>query len=138
MNIPETRFANDGNAKWAGMGDYILVSPDGSHRIELIYESEPPHGDSYHHGIIDGCPFPGYLWGCMFAFSTCSRYFVFSWMSKLFERLTVAVDLQEKCYFVLPDYLYDFRVCWPSIIGEGERWAGKQYTFRGNEPWLDY
>lgn len=138
MDTPETQLANDGSAIWAGMGDYILVSPNGAHRVELIYESEPPHGDSYHRGVFDGHPFPGHLWGCMFAFSPCSRYFVFSWMSKLFERLTVVADLQAQRYFVMPAYLYDFDVCWPSIVGKGKLSSDKQFLFRGNEQWLSY
>jgi hypothetical protein len=120
------------------MGNCILVSPNNSHRVELLYEGEPPHGDSYHRGAIDGRPFPGLLWGGQFGFSTCSRYFVFSWMPKPFERQTVVVDLIEHAYFALPEYIYYFKVCWPSIIGEEEHSAGKQYTFGGNETWLAY
>lgn len=64
------RFAPDGQARWVGMGDFVLVSPDGTHRIDLAYIGEPPHGDSYHRATIDGVAFPGEVWGCLFAFST--------------------------------------------------------------------
>ena len=132
------RFAPDGQARWAGMGDFVLVSPDGMHRIELTYIGEPPHGDSYHRATIDGVAFPGEVWGCLFAFSTCSRHLVFSWMAKRYERRTAVVDLQKKHYFVLPWYLYRFSVHWPTIVGEGE-WSGvKDYTVGGTELWLPY
>ena len=138
MDAKDIKFTDDGKAIWASMGDYNLISPNHAHRIELQYMGEPPHGDSYHHGIIDGQPFPGYLWGCNFAFSSCSRYFVSSWMTKFFERFTVVVDLHAKSYFVLPEYLYDFKVCWPLIVGVGKLSDGKQYSFNGNEQWLQY
>jgi hypothetical protein len=138
MISPDIQFTDDGSSKWAGMGDYILVSPNQAHRIELIYAGEPPHGDSFHHGKINGTAFPGYLWGCMFAFSSCSRYAVFSWMLKLYDRQTVVVDIQTKRYFVLPEYLYDFNVHWPSIIGIGKLWSSKQYSFSGHEHWFSY
>jgi len=89
MDARHIEFSDDGKSTWAGMGDYILISPNHAHRIELQYAGEPPHGDSYHHGIIDSQPFSGYIWGCSFAFSSCSHYFVTSWMKEKFERLTV-------------------------------------------------
>ncbi len=132
------RFARDGQARWAGMGDFVLVSPDGAHRVELTYVGEPPHGDSYHRATIDGAAFPGEVWGCLFAFSACSRHLVFSWMAKRYERRTVVVDLQDRRYCALPCYFYRFSVRWPTIVGEGEQSAGKDYTFSGTEEWLPY
>lgn len=131
-------FTADGSSKWAGMGDYILISPNQMHRIAITYEGEPPHGDSYHRGTIDGEAFPGFVWGCMFAFSSCSRYVVFSWMSKLIARQTAVVDLQEKRYSLLPEYIYDFTVTWPTITAKGQQDSGKQFTFDGCEKWLPY
>ena len=46
------RFVPDGQARWAGMGDFVPVSPDGTHRVELTYVGEPPHGDFYHRATI--------------------------------------------------------------------------------------
>ena len=132
------RFSQDGQAHWAGMGDFVLVSPDGAHRVELTYVGEPPHGDSYHRATIDGAAFPGEAWGCLFAFSACSRHLVFSWMAKRYERCTVAVDLQDRRYFVLPHHLCSFSVRWPTIVGEGEQLVGKDYTLNGSEGWLPY
>lgn len=132
------QFTADGSSKWAGMGDYILISPNQMHRIEIIYESEPPHGDSYHRGTIDGKIFPGFIWGRMFAFSSCSRYAIFSWMSKPIARQTVVVDLSEKRYSLLPEYIYDFTVSWPVITAKDQEVSGRQFTFEGNEKWLIY
>ena len=137
--LPEIiRFGPDGRARWAGMGDFVLVSPDQAHRVELIYAGEPPHGDSYHRASIDGVAFPGEVWGGLFAFSACSRHLVFSWMSKRFERRTVVVDLQDRRYFVLPGYIDQFSVRWPAVVGEGKLSAGQEYTFDGGEHWLSY
>ncbi len=69
---------SDGSAIWAGMGNFILNSPDKSVRAELFYVGEPPHGDSYHSVIINSKQFLGWAWGCLFAFSQDSRYLVFS------------------------------------------------------------
>jgi hypothetical protein len=138
MEPQVVQFAADGSSKWIGMGDYILMSPNQLHRVALTYEGEPPHGDSYHRGTIDGRAFPGFIWGCMFAFSSCSRYMVFSWMSKLIERHTVVVNLQEKRYSLLPEYIYDFTVNWPTISGKGQQAIGKQFSFNGSETWLPY
>jgi hypothetical protein len=135
--LQHIHFPPDGSAEWAGMGDFVLESPDGSHRIELIYEGEPPHGDSYHQGKVDGRPFPGLVWGCLFAFSSCSNYAVFSWMPQKFERHTVVVDLSGKRYFVLPNYIHKFKVLWPEILGEGDS-EGRRFAFSGAEAWKQY
>jgi hypothetical protein len=137
-NMQRVQFTNDGSARWAGMGDFVLVSPDSQHTIELTYVGEPAHGDSYHRANIDGSAFPGYAWGCMFAFAPSSRFAVFSWMRELFERRTVAVDMQDHRYLVLPEYIYDFVVQWPSIVGRGQSSSSKQYTVMGHEQWAPY
>jgi len=128
-------FADDGQCQWAGMGNYKLISPNGRHSIDLVYEGEPPHGDSYHKAVIDGRPFPGLVWGCLFAFSSCSRYVAFSWMPETIQRYTMVVDLENRLHFVLPSYIYEFQIAWPSIIGKGLS-AGATYTFDGREGWL--
>jgi len=138
MASSKLQFAANGRSKPAGMGDFLLVSPDGAHQIELVYEGEPPHGDSYHRVVVNGAAFPGYAWGCNFAFCPSSSHAVFSWMSKLVERRTVVVDLAGRRYFSLPDYIYDFRFQWPTVVGEGKLASGKQYTFNGAEQWVAY
>jgi hypothetical protein len=131
-------FSEDQLCQWAGMGDFVLVSPDRKHSVELMYEGEPPHGDSYHRVAINGHVFPGYAWGCWFGFSPCSRFLAFSAMPTKFERHTMVVDLLDRRYFVLPTYIYQFRICWPEIIGEGRISEGRSYQFGGNEQWLAY
>ncbi len=131
-------FSSDGKSKWAGMGDYRLISPNRRLSLELKYESEPPHGDSYHRLIIEGKTFPGFIWGCMFAFSSDSRHLVCSWMSRLFERRTVVIDLRDSRYFVLPGYIYDFVIEWPNINDLGNEDSSKSYVFSGHENWIKY
>ncbi len=143
MAIEEMRFPIDGSALWAGMGDFVLISPDGAHRIEIVYEGEPPHGDSYHKIAIGGHAFPGFAWGCLFAFSPCSRYAALSWMEYRYDRRTVVIDLERRCYVALPMYLYNFKLVWPTIAGvaaggDEERVEREQYIFKGTEDWLPY
>jgi hypothetical protein len=138
MAAAKIHFTAEGVSQSVGMGDFLLLSPDGTHQIEIIYEGEPPHGDSYHRVVIDGTVFPGYAWGCNFAFSQTSNFAVFSWMSKLLERRTVVVDLEGRKYFPLPEYIYDFCIQWPSIVGVGKLASGKQFTFTGSEQWSAY
>ncbi len=128
----------DGSSQPAGMDDFMLCSPDGVHRIEIIYAGEPPHGDSYHRVVIDGITFPGYAWGCNFAFSPSSNFAAFSWMAELFERRTVVVDVVGRKYFLLPEYIYNFRFPWPRIVGIGSLSSHKEYSFTGAEQWVAY
>lgn len=134
----ELRFPSNGGSLWAGMGDFRLISPDGNHVVLLPYEGEPPHGDSFHRVSIDQRIVPGYAWGCMFAFTADSRYLTFSWMPHLYDRRTMVVDVIERAFFVLPEYIYDFRLAWPSIMGSSLHDDGKSYIFSGREAWTSY
>jgi len=136
-NFEEKLFPRDGGAVWTGMGNYCLVSPDKERRVILAYVGEPAHGDSYHQISIDGRAFPGYAWGCMFAFSPESRYLAFSWMAALIQRKTAVADVVERRYFVLPDYIHDFRFNWPLISGQNKS-KGHSYEFTGEEKWVSY
>jgi hypothetical protein len=136
--VPHLRvqFTEDGVAQWAGYADLSLVSPDGRRVVDLPYEGEPPHGDSYHSASVGGVALPGLFWGGMFAFSGSSRYFVGSWMPQKFGRHTIIIDLEANRYFVLPNYIFNFRVVWPAIVGVGELSQGAEFTFGGSEQWL--
>ena len=136
--MEEMKFAGDGRSRPAGMGDFRLVSPDGEHVVEIRYEGEPPHGDSYHRTTIDGRAFPGHAWGCQFAFSPCSRYVAFSWMPRRFDRRTVVADMREVRYAVPPEYIYDFSFTWPTLTGDGKLSAGQAFVFDGSESWEPY
>ena len=133
----------DGRSVWAGMRSVKFISPDRQHVIEACYEYEAPHGDSIHRLVIDGIPFPGFAWGCNFAWDPGSLYFVCSWMATWIDRRTVVIDLCGRAFFMLPTYFYDFEVKYPAIkevrtpgvVGsEGER----AFVFEGNEPWEAY
>ena len=82
-------------------------------------------------------PFPGHVWGCLFAFSECSKFLAFSWMASFFKRKTAVVDLTSKKYAVLPEYIHEFSVHWPTITGRGND-EGKHYKFDGTEQWIKY
>lgn len=136
--MEQITLPSDGSCCWAGMGDYQISTPNQENILEISYLGEPPHGDSYHTAKINGLPFPGYVWGCLFASTENSRYIFCSWMSKLLERKTIAIDCVEHKYFVLPDYIHAFNVKWPKIMGcDGER-ANMFYEFTGKEQWLSF
>jgi len=139
------RLPADGSPVWAGMGHCQLLSADGRHRIDLPYLGEPPHGDSYHRMEIDGVPFPGHVWGALFALTPDSRYLAFSWKPSQsvagasdFERRTAVVDLTLRRYFMLPAYIYKFRFVWPLLEGSTPGAGDIVYRFTGNEQWRDY
>jgi hypothetical protein len=135
--MEEIRFSADGRARWAGMADFRLVSPDGEHQLEIQYVGEPPHGDSYHRMSIYGRAFPGHSWGCMFAFSPCSRYVGFSWMPAQYDRRTVVADMNEFRFSVSPEYMYDFGISWPAVVSEGPA-TPRTHVFDGSESWAAY
>ena len=133
----------DGHTGCAGMRSVKFLSPDGNHVVEAPYESEPPHGDSFHLVYVDGVRFPGYLWGCNFAWNPDSGYFVGSWMAKWIDRRTVVIDVRSKRYFVLSEYFYDFVVNYPTISevrteGIPDSLAQRMFVFKGDEQWVGY
>ncbi|RYG75159.1 MAG: hypothetical protein EON59_18505, partial [Alphaproteobacteria bacterium] len=112
------------------MADYILATADGKHEIELLYMGEPPHGDSFHALLADGRQLPGYVWGCNFAVSLCSRYLAASWMADLYERRTIVIDLEEHAFVALPVHIPDFMFRWPILDGSDIA-ATTAYQFTG-------
>ncbi len=98
----------DNKSIWLGMDDYLIKLKKSNHLIELNYLGEPPHGDSYHQMKIDGVIIQGYFWGCMFLFPVEQNYIVCSWMSKIYERKTIIIDIKQKRYHIFEDYWYDF------------------------------
>lgn len=138
MTLTRIEFSQEHRQEWAGMGDFLLVSPNGNHEIQLPYVGEPPWGDSYHTIQIDGHDIPGLAWGCAFAMSSCSRYLAFSWMRQRIERKTMVVDMEERRYTILPNYIFVLEIEWPYILGEWEGRKGKDYEFNGAESWFPY
>lgn len=78
--------------------------------VKIIYVSEPPHGDSYHHLYIDDKKFPGYVWGCYFLFPFHQKYMVCSWMKDLYDRKTVIIDIKTSEYIILEKYYHHFKM----------------------------
>lgn len=99
----------DTDSVWLGMNDYTIDLKLSGHNIVLEYVSEPPHGDSYHRMFIDGVLMRGYVWGCNFLFPLGQEFIVCSWMSKLYERKTVLINIPEKMFYTLEKYWYNFR-----------------------------
>ncbi len=120
------------------MGDYELISPDGRIRVQSTYQGEPPHGDSYQALVIRGRKFPGYAWGCPFAFSPCSRYLAFSWMEEKYQRKTVVVDLELFKFTVLPRYVYDFTLIWPILTVVDHESEGTTVNLDRSRKWQQF
>jgi hypothetical protein len=130
-------FSSDGKSRWAGMGNYVLVSPDAKQEIALRYAGKPLHGDSFHELEVGGAKLPGLVWGCNFAFTADSRFCAASWMAKRYERRTIAIDVPGRRYFVLPVYVHDFTFHWPTLTGVGTD-AGLRFEFDGAEVWTPF
>lgn len=81
--MQELQFETDGRkARWWGYGDFYCASPAGT-RILLPYQSEPPHGDSYHRLLIGSKTIRGYVWSGYLRWSPCGRYFTCDWLEDL-------------------------------------------------------
>jgi hypothetical protein len=126
----------EGASLWAGMADYVLVTPDGRQEVELSYAGEPPHGDSYHHLRTRERELPGYVWGCTFAASPCSRYLAASWMAELYQRRTIVIDMTKCAFTMLPAYMPDFTFVWPVLRRLGA--PDTAYMFNGQETWRPF
>lgn len=100
------------------MGDYQLVSPGGQHVADLIYETEPPHGDSLHRLIIDGRRFPGRVWGRWFSFSSDGDWLGFSWAGEAFDAATVIADIPGRRFAMLKAYIPAFRIEGSQILDQ--------------------
>ena len=69
---------NDFDSHIFAMDDFELYLKLANVKIRIIYVSEPPHGDSYHHLFINDKRFPGYVWGCYFLFPYHQKYMICS------------------------------------------------------------
>lgn len=98
------RTSNDYKCQWYGMGDFKITLEKSSHIIELTYKGEPPHGDSYHIMKINDFQIPGLTWGGMYMFPYNQEYVICSWMSKLYERKTIVIDIRNRRYYITKDY----------------------------------
>ena len=100
---------NDFDSHIFAMDDFELYLKLASVKIRIIYVSEPPHGDSYHHLFINDKRFPGYVWGCYFLFPYHQKYMICSWMKDLYERKTVVIDIKTLEYKILKKYFYELK-----------------------------
>jgi hypothetical protein len=96
-------------SKWWGYGDYYCVSPQGT-KIFLPYESEPPHGDSYHNLIINSKSIRGYTWSGYFLWSECGSYFTCDWLEGMrshhITRATIVVAPEKLVYRIVLNPTY--------------------------------
>ncbi|MBN2879391.1 MAG: hypothetical protein JXN65_07145 [Clostridia bacterium] len=107
-----------------GNGHVIHLSMS-NHVVELKYAGEPPHGDFYYDMYIDGNRIKGYVWAWTIAFPFKQKYIVCNWMSKLYERKTIIIDIEKLKFFEIKGH-------W-TIIDVTE----DQVTFSGYEKYED-
>ena len=100
---------NDFDSHIFAMDDFELYLKLANVKIRIIYVSEPPHGDSYHHLYINDKRFPGYVWGCYFLFPYHQKYMICSWMKDLYERKTVVIDIKTLEYKIFKKYFYELK-----------------------------
>ncbi|TDG35613.1 hypothetical protein EZJ43_13415 [Pedobacter changchengzhani] len=101
---------NDFDTHFFAMEDFELSLKLADAVVKIIYISEPPHGDSYHHLFIDDRKFPGYVWGCHFLFPYHQKYMICSWMKDLYDRKTVIIDIKTSEYKILKKYFGKFKM----------------------------
>lgn len=101
---------NDFDNHIFAMEDFELSLKLAEVRVKIVYVSEPPHGDSYHHLFINDRKFPGYVWGCYFLFPYHQKYMICSWMKDPYERKTIIIDIETLKYKVLEKYYHHFGV----------------------------
>ena len=107
-----------------GYGHVIHLNMS-NHVVELKYAGEPPHGDFYYDMYIDGKRIAGYVWAWTIAFPFKQKYIVCKWMSKLYERKTIIIDINRLKFFEIKGH-------W-TIIDVTE----DQVTFSGYEKYED-
>ncbi|RYF40822.1 MAG: hypothetical protein EOO25_11565 [Comamonadaceae bacterium] len=73
-SIRQEAAPGDGQPLYIGYDDVDVLSPDGQHRTQWLYETEPPHGDSLHQVWLDGVRLPGRYWGRGHAWSADAAY----------------------------------------------------------------
>ena len=102
--------SNDYKCQWYGMDDFKIILEKSNHIVELTYKGEPPHGDSYHKMKINDFQVPGLTWGGMYMFPYAQEYIICSWMSKLYERKTIIIDIRNRRYYITKDYWTNAKV----------------------------
>lgn len=110
-----------------------------NHRVEIIYISEPPHGDSYHTMRIDDREIPGYVWGNLFLFPYNQEYVVCSWMERLYDRKTIIVDIPGRRYHIMQSYwgtycLQDERL----VFSDHKKTKELVIDIRDIDTWINY
>jgi len=86
---------------------HIIHLDMSKHDIELKYAGEPPHGDFYYEMDIDGQRIAGYVWAWVISFPFKQKYIVCHWVSRLFERKTIIIDI-ETLKFIEMDKYWEF------------------------------
>lgn len=108
--MTEIEVFNDDERFVLAMDDFSIKLHVSNKILFLKYVSEPPFGDSYHKLSIDGDDYEGYVWGCNFIFPFAQNFLVCSYMSVLYERKTIIINLLTKKNYILPQYYHSFAV----------------------------
>ncbi len=124
---------------------HIIHLDMSKHDIELKYAGEPPHGDIYYDMYIDGKRIAGYIWAWTIAFPFKQKYIICKWMSKLYERKMIIIDIERLKYFEINGHWTIIEVTENEVTFSGYKKYEDQnsefITFRASEndfkEWLD-
>lgn len=108
--MTEIEVFSDQERFFFAMDDFKINLHLSNKVLFLKYVSEPPFGDSYHKLSIDGEDYEGYVWGCNFIFPFANHFLICSYMSELYERKTIIIDLLTKKNHILSKYYHSFEV----------------------------
>lgn len=108
--MEKIEIKNDFDSHILAMDDFELSLKLANAVVKIIYVSEPPHGDSFHHLFINDRKFPGYVWGCYFLFPYHQKYMICSWMKDLYDRKTIIIEIETLKYKVLEKYYHQFKM----------------------------
>lgn len=108
--MEKIEIKNDFDSHILAMEDFELSLKLADAVVKIVYVSEPPHGDSYHHLFINDKKFPGYVWGCYFLFPYHQKYMICSWMKELYDRKTIIIEIETLKYKVLEKYYHQFKM----------------------------
>lgn len=108
--MEKIEIKNDFDSHILAMEDFELSLKLADAVVKIVYVSEPPHGDSYHHLFINDKKFPGYVWGCYFLFPYHQKYMICSWMKELYDRKTIIIEIETLKYQVLEKYYHHFKM----------------------------
>ena len=134
---PQQTAPANGEPLYIGYGDLEVLSPNGQHLVQWLYDGEPPFGDSINLVWIDGRQLSGWFRGRFHAWSPDSEYFTVEKYDHENGGLFV-VRVADKHWYRVNDGASVVSIIFPKItFQEYDRTNSEtSYIFSGNESWV--